>query len=264
MSQKRDNSDCSSENHEEEPPNKKRKSSYDEADLHAALLEIADGASIYATSRKFNIPESTLSRRRASPDVKKPGRTLALSTETENKLVSWIKFCGRRGDPKSRRDIMTAASELMGCEENCSSSQLTDGWFQRFMIRHPDLSSRTPQSVTRASSVVSEADIRKFHAVIYDWLEEESLLHLLNMPDHWINSDETGFELNPKPKKTIVEKGQKTVSIVESSNPSQKVSAMFTFGADGTSYTPQLIYKKGLRKLPEIYRECRRKFPFCS
>lgn len=47
-------------------------------------------------------------------------------------------------------------------------------------------------------------------------------------------------------------KGSKNVYQVESSKPKHRISAMYTFSADGSSYRPQLIFKKDLRKIPKI------------
>lgn len=251
----------SHESDKAQPKTRRKNLSFTEADLNLALTDITNGSSVYSTSRKFNIPQTTLQRRK-NGFKSVPGKSRSIPEEIESRMVSWIKINGRRGAGKTKQEIIKAASNLLRCVNRDSSAQLTTGWYQRFMGRHPDLASRVPQPVTRASAVVSETDVRKFHKRIHDWLEEDNLLHLLNKPDHILNSDEVGFDLNPMPKKVTAERGEKTVSAVESSNPSKKVSAMFTFSADGSSYTPQLIYKSGLRKIHEIYQECRRKFFF--
>lgn len=69
------------------------------------------------------------------------------------------------------------------------------------MRRHPDLTIRTPEAVTAASSKVTEKDIRNWFRNVYSYLEDNDWADILLDPARVLNGDETGFSLNPIPKK---------------------------------------------------------------
>lgn len=77
----------------------------------------------------------------------------------------------------------------------------------------------------------------------YSWVENSDLPYCLQDPSRFLNSDETGFDLNPTSRKVLTSKGVKNV---------YKVAAMYTFSADGNSYKPQLTFRKGLNKIIDI------------
>jgi Tc5 transposase DNA-binding domain len=97
---------------------------YSENDLISALSELNDGSTVYAASRKYNIP-------------------------------------------RTKDEVLDAAGQLANLNADGKRFKTPDGrpssqWLNGFMKRHPDFSNRTPQSVSAASSKVSEEDIRRF------------------------------------------------------------------------------------------------------
>jgi hypothetical protein len=235
----------------------KKRIKFCDDDLAQAIAAIKQGSSIYAASKEFNIPWPTL-KRHAEGEVNKPGRSTVLDPEIENKLVEWIILNAKMGQPLQKNEVLDAARDLSKKNVDQSKKFMTDDgrpsdtWYDKFLLRHPRISIRTPQSVTRSSANVSEEDIRRFFSKIRSWLEEENLLHCMNDPSRILNSDEKGFDLNPKPSKVLAERGATNVYTVESAKPKQRVSVMYTFAANGTSYRPQIILKEGLRKTPEV------------
>lgn len=222
--------------------------------LNKALLEIENGSSIGSAAKKFNIPKSTL-HRHSQGKIKlgySQPRSL-ISPESEEQLVKWLVESAEMGDPKTRKQLISAASEIVLLEnKTVKGESLTSGWLAGFMQRHPEISLRTPQAVTKASAKVSEGDIRRFFEKIFGWIDSKGFSHCLDDAARFLNCDETGFQLNPPPDKVFAKKGSKNVNYIESSNPKSRISAMYTFGADGHSYKPQLIMRSGLRKLPQV------------
>lgn len=114
-------------------------------------------------------------------------------------------------------------------------------WFKLFMARHPEISIRTPEAITNASSKVSPKDIKNWFQDVYNYLEENNLLDVLNDPSRILNGDESGFCLNPIPKKVIAEKGKKDVSFVETTSSKENITVMFSFAANGSIIPPDII-----------------------
>lgn len=124
------------------------------------------------------------------------------------------------------------------------------------MNRHPELSIRAPESVTAASSKVSEKDIRNWFRSVYNYLEDNKLTDILNDPTRILNGDETGFSLNPVPKQVIGTVGNKNVSFVETTCSKLNVTVMFSFSADGFVIPPDVILPR-----KRFSRDILRSFP---
>lgn len=119
------------------------------------------------------------------------------------------------------------------------------------MARHPRLAMRTPESVTAASSRVSEPNIRKWFRDISSWFEAEGLESILSDPSRVYNGDETSFYLHPKTRAVLAEKGSRNVYEVERADGKQNITVMFSFSAAGEIIDP-LVILPGQRIRKEI------------
>lgn len=217
-----------------------------------SLEEISSGTSIYATSKKYKVPESTLKSRFKFERRDQTGRKPLLEFETETRLANWIIENAAIGDPKTKEEVLTAAAELSNLDKTQTKKNLlSNGWLTRFLKRNPKVSFRTPQAVTRSSA---NGDIRRFFTNFHSWVTKENLLHCLDDPSRFLNSDETGFDLNPVSRRVLAGKGARNVYRVDASKPKQRISVMYTFGANGVSYKPQIFFRKSLSKIPEVLR----------
>jgi hypothetical protein len=238
---------------------KKNNRSYSEDSLKAALELIRNGTlSMNAASKQFSIPWSTLKNRMNNPVPQQVGSNPMLSAEMEKLLTDWLIKCAELGDPRTRDELLSAAGDFV--DENnqkiFKNGTPTSSWLQGFMKRNPTVSFRTPSSLSRASANVSPADIVGFIDGVKKYLEEKNLLHLLNDPSAWGNSDETGIDLNPPPMKVLAAKGGRNVYRVETSKPKSRVTVLYTFTADGKMLTPQLIVNESTSTIADISFTC--------
>jgi Tc5 transposase DNA-binding domain/helix-turn-helix, Psq domain len=239
---------------------------YNNESLSQAIQDIKDKKlSINSAAKKYAVPKSTIFSRLKHDDNTKPwGRTPTLTAETERKLAEWLKDCQKMGDPRTREELINAAAEL-GKLTSDETKYFKNGipsasWLKGFLKRNPDISFRTPSSVTRASANVSAGEIIKFINNFRAYLINENLSHLLDDPTAWGNSDETGVEYNPVPQQVLGEKGSKVVYRVETSKPKERVTFMYTFIASGISLTPQIILKKPCTAILDVGIVCGGKF----
>lgn len=129
------------------------KKKYTKEDLINALEEISGGSSIYAASKKFKVPESTLKSRFNFKRRDQSGRKPLLEIEIETKLAHWIIESAAIGDPRTKEEVLTAAAELSNLDKTQAKKDLlSNGWLTRFLKRNPKVSFRTPQAVTRSSA----------------------------------------------------------------------------------------------------------------
>lgn len=90
------------------------------------------------------------------------GPCTILTKDEGDQLEHWIVECSRRGFPRRKDDILLGVQEF--CEKTNRTNPFTNnlpgkGWYQAFMKRHPNLSKRQSESVTRANACVSKSNI---------------------------------------------------------------------------------------------------------
>ena len=211
--------------------------------------------SLYAASKKFQVPKITLLSKVQNQHPGNVGAKPVISAESERKIADWVIECAKKGDPRTKDDVLRAAIEFDKFENDhprFSENGPSKIWFKGFMERHPDVSFRVPEQLGKASAIVCEEDVDRFFGKFYSWLESENLLHLLDRADAFINLDETSFELNVIPKRVLAKKGSKTVYNVNNTKQHDNVTVTFSFNAAGEILMPQVIFKTSFTGLQEV------------
>lgn len=240
--------------------NKKEKSYSSDALEKAVKLVQDKEMTAYAAAKSFTIPITSLRDKLHGKHPGSTGRNTVLTPEEEVELVDWLIECAEMGDPKMKWEILNAAAEIVKLRNDPKRSFKNDlptvQWLNGLLQRHPRVSIRTPETISRASAVVSKSNIERFVEGLQNWLKqhfsEDDLNELLNDPSRWANTDETGFELNARAKKVYARKGAKTVYRVDSSKPKEKVTVTYTFLADGTMINPMVTFKDSCCKIQDI------------
>lgn len=210
---------------------------YSENDLQLALEEIRSGLSTCgAAGKKFNIPRETLRRRLKGISSGQHGKSTTLSEAQEKELIEWILLHAANGSPKTKQEIVKAAGEIAALHPD-PSMHFKGGnpgklWMAAFLKRHPIISKRTPEALGRASASVTPESLKRFFDRVYNQLKDDDKLYLLNRPDLWWNCDESGFELNPMPKKVYARKGAKTVHNIERGKPKEMITTTYAVSGD--------------------------------
>ncbi|KAI4454312.1 hypothetical protein MML48_9g00016377 [Holotrichia oblita] len=150
-----------------------------------------------------------------------------------------------KGFPRNKSDIQTSVKSFLDASPRRTPfKDNTPGknWYRAFSKRHSDLVSRTSEAVTKASSAVSESDIRKWFSQIENYLKEKSYFSILEYPDRIYNGDETCFMLCPKEDTVIAPRGTKNVYKVDQGAAKANLTVMFTISASGVITPPMEIY----------------------
>lgn len=229
-----------------------KKKTYDEEILQKALHDIKRGTPKKTVSKKYGIPRSTLQFRMSEKFTKiRRGPRTILSELEEQLITEWLIDCQRKGFPRRKGDILAAVNNFL--KENPRTTPFNENgpgihWYKGFLNRHPILTSRTPEPVTRASSNVSKNDIQKWFKDIEVYLESKNYFEILSNPSRVFNGDETCFQLCPNTGKVIAPKGSQNVYEVEQGPSKTNITVMFTFSAAGVVTPPMVIY--AYKRLP--------------
>jgi hypothetical protein len=128
--------------------------------------------------------------------------------------------------------------------------RVTDGWWQRFVERHPELARRRVQALDRyRADALKEENINKFFDILklaYDKCAEMSDGRPLTA-NRVFSADEVGFDLNRVQGYMISKRGTKNAFVLSSGNR-EHISVMSCVSALGYAINPAfLIPRKRLK-----------------
>lgn len=185
-----------------------RNRKYSDTDVHQALEEIQNGASISESARKFGIPRSTLSEKHSGklPTEYRMGPDTVLSREEENLLQEWILHLADAGFPISKDQLLDSVQMLLNKSKRetiFTENRPGRKWYEAFTRRHPIIAQRECQNLTSARASVTEDGLRGWFDEVRRYLTTTGNADILDDPNRIFNMDESGFYLNPKPGKVI-------------------------------------------------------------
>ena len=147
---------------------------------------------------------------------------------------------GQLGFGKTRKQIKGIAEKVATEKKVLRKDKITNGWFNSFIKRHPELSLRKGDSTcqTRMNAMSNKIAIEQYFAVLKECMEKEGLF---DKPAQIYNFDEVGMPLDHRSPRVIVKKGQKKVRYRSSGNKSQ-VTALVCVNAAGSAMPPYIIF----------------------
>lgn len=107
-----------------------------------------------------------------------------------------------------------------------------------FFQRHPDLSERTPEKLSKVRAFVTKG----WFSEVKNYLSENNNVDILSNPDRFLNLDETSFYLCPKIGKVIASKGQKNIFEVHSGSDKENLTVLCNIGASGKVAPTMVVY----------------------
>lgn len=124
--------------------NPKRTKQWTDQSMAAALEAVREGEPILCAAKMHGIPRSTLQDRVHGRVVHgvKPSPKPYLAADEEEELSMFIVDVAKAGYGKTRRQIKNVMENVATEKGTLRSGKVSDGWFRRFMERHPKLSLR--------------------------------------------------------------------------------------------------------------------------
>ena len=99
------------------------------------------------------------------------------------------------------------------------AKQVTNGWWESFCKRHPNLTLRAAASLSRARVVASDpSSLTRYFEILQDTLEEYDII---GKPNQIFNMDEIGMSFEPKHPKGMFPVGDKRPTMFSSRKKGQ-------------------------------------------
>lgn len=197
--------------------------------------------SIRKAAELYGVPRSTLGdhiRGRVLPGAKS-GPSKLLSDEEELELLSFLCRLSEIGYPKTRRQVIELVQRIVSSRGHID--RISNGWWDSFQRRHPELSLRSASSLSTARSKASNPQcIDQYFNILEETLEEYALS---DKPGCVFNMDETGMPLDPKAPKTIHMRGKRNPCCT-SSGAKVQITVVGCVSASGQSLPPMVIWDR--------------------
>ena len=228
-------------------------------DLQQAVEAVDKGSTLREAAQTYGVSPATILRRRKNPEKvnDRTGPATIFSDEEEQEIVQWIVYRAERGYPVTKSQLLDSVqSYVQGLKKETPFKDSRPGrhWFEGFRKRHPEISSRTAQTLIAPRALVTEEDLREWFTEIESYLRGKDLIHI--DPTRIFNCDESSIQLCPKSEKVLTRKGSRTVYKVVEEGERECLSTLFMYSAAGVRAPPMILYKY-TEKLPErIVKNC--------
>ncbi|XP_076398102.1 uncharacterized protein LOC105662856 [Megachile rotundata] len=222
---------------------------YAAEDLKKGLDAIDGGMRVLKASKIFKIPRTTLIYKHKGlyPKECRKGPPTNLTPDEEKSLVKWLSHIGDYGFPATKNQLLVSVEMLMknlNRLNNFSNHRPRNKWYSCFMNRHPELSVRMSQNLTKARSNIIEQKIRNWFNEIENFLENNHFYHILNDSQHFSMQTKLLF-FNPKVKKVIPRRGEFTVYNFINNDVKECLTILITASAAGQLAPPMVIFSYG-------------------
>ncbi|CAG4931622.1 unnamed protein product [Parnassius apollo] len=105
-------------------------------------------------------------------------------------------------------------------------------WLTLFLRRHPEVTKRNAEIISKARAAVTEEAIRNWFTELNKFLEEENALDIKDDPTRIFNSDETGVMTCLKTGLILGPKNYKNTYEIASGKEKESITVLCTFSAD--------------------------------
>ncbi|KAI4472143.1 homeobox-like domain superfamily [Holotrichia oblita] len=213
------------------PKEKKKIKNYSVEDMKQAISAVKCGASVSWASKEYKIPRITLLYKvKGKYDVEcRMGPETTLTWDEEKLLVKWL--------------LTIASLEKLNRANKFKNNRPGNKWYKSFLKRHPELSERVTQNLTKGRSEVTEQKLRGWFDEIQQYFTSKNLEDVFEDPRRVYNCDETAFFLAPKGVKCLVQKGDKTPYCFISNDDKECLTCLITANANGEILPPMVVYK---------------------
>lgn len=211
--------------------------------------------SVRGAARKYNIPEATLRHKVTGyhPVSKKMGPSSVLTDAEEDVIVAYIKGSLRRAHPVTKKNVLDAVGTILRTERQEGfhrkippffGEKPKRKWWRLFCSRHPEITLRTPETLTTSRLNISKGVIQQWFADAQTYFADEGFLEALYDPSRQFNIDESGFSLSPKQGKVLAIRGEKHVFEESAIYHKTNITVLANVCADGRIPPPLIIYPR--------------------
>ena len=214
---------------------------WDDSTLVKAIEAKHSGLSYRRAAGMYGIPTSTLfDHITGKVEVgARPGPKPYLTNEEEEEVASFLVQTAKIGYPHTKSQVLALVQQIVNSKR--IEATVTNGWWERFVERHPQLSLRTAVPLSLARAMATDAGVLgKYFDILEECLIQNGIFDKAGMI---FNCDETGLPLNPKCAKVVDKTGTKNPSFVTGGDKSQ-VTVLACTSAVGYAIPPFVIFDR--------------------
>ena len=168
-----------------------------------------------------------------------------LSAEEERLISQWCMDLSRCGFPLKREDLLNTVQKII--TDNKKSTPFKNNkpgktWLSCFFKRHPELTMREAERITKGRAVIIEEYIAKWFRELREYLQSSGYEEIMEDPSRIFNGDETSFCLCPKTGKVIAPKGFKNIYQVQAGTEKETLTVLMVFSADGNMLPSMVVF----------------------
>ena len=155
-----------------------------------AVEAVRRGETIRRAAELYNIPRSTLSDKVLGkvPLKARSGPPTYLSTDEEEELTSFLLQMAKIGYQNTRKQVIALVQQIV--DSKGISTVVTNGWWERYVHRHPQITLRVAVPLSIARAMASDKDVLDpYFNMLEDCLNSNGIM---NKPARIFNCDETG------------------------------------------------------------------------
>ena len=209
----------------------------------AAIKAVQEGCTVSKAARDHDVPKTTLYDRVSGRVThgNKPGPRPYLTSEEEQELGTYLKHCSKVGYGKTRRDVLAIVQNVAADKGVLRQSQVSSGWWRRFLERQKDLSLRQGDSTAHVRmDAMNRETMQDYFTLLKDTLETHDLV---SRPAQIYNVDESGVPFNPRPPKVVSEKGRQTKKVrYRCSGRKGQITIVACANVAGQAIPPMVIF----------------------
>jgi hypothetical protein len=206
-----------------------------------AFNAVKGGMSVYHAVKRFKVPRSTLRdclKNRVSLDAK-PGRKPMLTEVKEKKLIDYASNRAQLGIGFGKHSFLKYAASLAAKYRKPFKKHVpSNKWWRLLQRRHSKkISLRQPEGTASIRHQCMETEM------VANYLDNlKKVLNTVSGPSQAWNMDETGLQLDVKPRKVVAAKGTKYLHSRTSGNR-ETLTVIACMNADGAAIPPHVIVK---------------------
>ena len=214
---------------------------WESVSMQNAVKAIENGESIRRAAELYNVPRSTLHDRISGKVIHgaKSGPPAYLNIEEEEQLTSFLLECAKIGYAHTRKQVIALVQQIVNSKG--ISTIVTNGWWERYVQRHPQITLRVAVPFSYARAMATDREVLdRYFDMLEDCLRSNGLL---NKASCIFNCDETGLPLDPKCLKVVDRVGRKNPSYLTSGTKSQ-ITVLACTCAAGYPIPPMVIFDR--------------------
>ncbi|XP_015114565.1 uncharacterized protein LOC107039464 [Diachasma alloeum] len=229
------------------PPNPQYKRfKYSDESMKKAIEAVKNGQSLSNAASAYSVPKTTLHSRVTGKfsEKGKMGPKSILTEEEEQDLKRWILGKAQLGFPMHPDEVKDAVQKILlesPRENPFKNNRPGNKWLTLFMKRHPEISTKNSEIVSRAKITVTQEGLKEWFIETRSFLTKKHCLDVLDLPGSIFYVEESGVLVCPKSGVILGPKSERRTSET-SGTEKEFITVLCTFSAAGDIVPPMVVY----------------------